>query len=256
MAVDHFPDITLTRHRFSRAGDKWKHAVPSLQRLPIARDVFAVLGIKLVWESGAKRVPIACPSCGALKTTRDGNYALTFLGGGNFDESGRRNQPCLLECRACNVDVDVLLLLDGYKAKDLDALLDGPLRRYAPRSSVFIVGDVGGKFFIGRTVKEALPPKKLGPVFELTQRLSRVEAMDAAHAAGLVADHHGAMTWRDVPITRDIEPEDTGWHGGRLQVWEQRKLRRQKQVAKTAARKALEADLEAFRQQRATELGL
>jgi hypothetical protein len=78
--------------------------------------------------------------------------------------------------------------------------------------------------------------------------------MNPGHAMTLVGQHHASMTWRDVAITGELEPVDPGWHGGPLQAWEKQKLNRRRQQAKREAHKALDAEVEAFRAQRAAEL--
>ncbi len=256
MAVEFIAALTLMRFYHSRSGDRWRHAVPLLRQLPIAFPVFDLLGIELVWEDGAFRVPIACPHCDALKLTRDDTYAVTFLGGGVHDHSGQLNQPHRIQCRACNRALDVTDLLKDWKAKDLDALLDGPLRQYAPVASTFVVDQPeDGKFWIGRTVFDALDGR-VGAVFPLMRRLSRIKAMDADHAAKLVAQHHGSMTFRDVEINGALEPLNLRWHGAPLQEWERRKLQNRAQARVIQTRKDLASELEAFRRKRESELGL
>jgi len=257
VAVDHFPLSTLTRHRFSRSGDLWKHALPGLRRKPIASEVFRLLNIKRVWQDGSYRVAIACPYCKALKLTADDTYAIRFFGGGVNDHSGVNDRPQQVGCLACGQGLDVTDLLSDWKAKDLDRLLTkGPLGAYCPRPQTFIVDECEpGKFWIGRTVYDALRGN-VGPVFPLIRRLSRIEAMNPGHAMTLVIQHHASMTWRDVTITGELEPEDPAWHGGPLAGWEQDKLRRRKQAERRQKRDALDAEIEAVRRKRAAELGL
>jgi hypothetical protein len=257
MAIDHCPEQTLTRHRFSRRGDLWKHALPLIRPQPIAFAVFDVLEIELVWQSGAYRVPVPDPNCGALKLTRDDAYALTFQGGGVHDQSGQQNRPHRIACQACNRSLDVTVLLKDMKARDLDALLTtGPLRRWAPKPQMFIVAQTeDGDHSIGRTVPDALDPIT-GPVFDLKAKLSRIEAMGRDHAQELVDQHHASMTWRDVAITRELDPVDLAWHGGPLAEWEKRKLAGRQQAKVIQKRKDLDRELEVFRRKRRAELGL
>jgi hypothetical protein len=170
-------------------------------------------------------------------------------------DTGDRDQPQRVVCAACDRPIDALDLLSDWKAKDLDALLmTGPLRCYCPQPQTFIVDQYEpGKFWIGRTIFDALHGR-VGPVFPLTRRLSRIEAMDADHALTLAQEHHGAMPWRDVPITPELEPVDVAWHGGPLAPWEQWKALHQRQRAKAQARAELDRDVDAFRAMRAAEL--
>jgi hypothetical protein len=257
VAVDHYPEQTLTRHRFSRSGDLWKHALPGLRRKPIASEVFLLLNAKRVWQNGSYRVPIACPGCEALKLTADDTYAIRFLGGGVNDHSGVNDRPQQVGCLACGKSLDATDLLSDWKAKDLDRLLTrGPLGAYCPRPQTFIVDQPEpGTFWIGRTVYDALH-RHVGAVFTLTRRLSRIEAMNQGHAMTLVGQHHASMTWRDVTITGEFEPEDPAWHGGPLAGWEQQKLCDRKHAVRRKKREALDAEIEAVRRQRAAELGL
>jgi hypothetical protein len=105
--------------------------------------------------------------------------------------------------------LDVTDLLSDWKARDLDRLLtQGPLKGFCPKPQTFIVDQPEpGKFWIGRTVYDALHGN-VGPVFPLTRRLSRIEALNPGHAMTLVGQHHASMTWRDEAITRELEPED------------------------------------------------
>lgn len=257
MAVDHYPEQTLTRHRFSRSGDLWKHALPGLRRKPIASEVFRLLNATRVWQCGSYRVPIACPYCKALKLTADDTYAIRFWGGGVNDASGVNDRPQRAGCLACGLGLDVTDLLSDWKARDLDRLLTkGPLVAYCPRPQTFIVDQPEpGKFWIGRTVYDALHGN-VRPVFPLTRRLSRIEAMNPGHAMTLVGQHRASMTWRDVAITGELEPEDPAWHGGPLARWEQDKVRSRLLAKRRQKREALDAEIEAIRQQRAAELGL
>ena len=256
MAVDHFPEQTLTVHRFSRAGDRWKHAEPLLRQTPIASAVLDSLAVSLEWQDGDYRVPIPCPHCKALTLSRDDNFCVVLKSRGIRHQGEGNSHPDSLMCLACGAGVCPLDWLRGWKARDQDALLtDGALRGFAPKPSTFIVGAVGGKFWIGRTVKEALDPV-LPPVFDPVQRLSRIEAMDADHARALVDQHHAAMTWREVPITGDLEPVDPAWHGGPLARWEQEALRRRRQAERQRKRAALEAEIDQLRATRASEIGI
>jgi hypothetical protein len=257
VAVDHNPDITLTRHRFSRSGDLWKHALPRLRRKPIAFEIFGLLNVERVWQRGSYRVAIACPYCGALTLTADDTYAIRFSGGGVNDHSGVNDRPQQAGCLACGRGLDVTDLLENWKARDLDRLLTkGPLVAYCPRPQTFIVDEPEpGKFWIGLTVYDALH-RHVGPVFPLTRRLSRIEAMNREHAMTLVGQHHASMTWRDVAITGELEPEDPAWHGGPLAVWERQKLDNRKHALRRKKREALDAEIEAVRRQRAAELGI
>ena len=257
MAVDHYPEQTLTRHRFSRSGDLWKHALPGLRRKPIASEVFRLLNVERVWQNGSYRVPIACPYCEALRLTADSTYAIRFLGGGVNDHSCVNDRPQNVGCLACGKSLDPTDLLDDWKAKDLDRLLmKGALATYCPRPQTFIVDQPEpGKFWIGRTVYDALRGN-VGPVFPLTRRLSRIEAMNPGHAITLVGQHHASMKWRDVTITGELEPEDPAWHGGPLAVWERQKLDNRKHALRRKKREALDAEIEAVRRQRAAELGI
>ena len=225
MAVDHIEDQTLTRHRFSRAGDLWKHALPRLRRKPIAFEIFGLLNVKRVWQHGSYRVPVPCPHCQALKLTADDSFAIRFWGGGVNDHSGVNDRPQRVGCLACGQGLDVTDLLSDWRARDLDALVTGlPLRAYCPTPQTFIVDQPEDwKFWIGRTVFDALHGR-VGPVFPLTRRLSRIEAMNPGHAMTLVGQHHASMPWRDEVITRELEPEDPAWHGGPLARWEQDKV--------------------------------
>jgi hypothetical protein len=257
VAVDHNPDITLTRHRFSRSGDLWKHALPGLRRKPIAFEIFGLLNVERVWQRGSYRVPIPCPYCQALKLTADGTYAIRFSGGGVNDCSGVNDRPQQVGCLACGRGLDVTDLLEDWKARDLDRLLKkGPLVAYCPRPQTFIVDQPEpGKFWIGLTVYDALRGN-VGPVFPLTRRLSRIEAMNPGHAMTLVGQHHASMTWRDVTITGELEPEDPAWHGGPLAHWEQDRVHRCQLAERRQKREALDAEMEKLRATRASELGI
>ena len=260
MAVDHFPEQTLTRHRFSRSGDLWKHAVPILRRKPIADEVFRLLNAGRVRQNGSYRIPIACPYCHALKLTRDDTYGIQWRGGGRLhvpDPLGANSSPQDVGCLACGKALDPTDLLSDWKAKDLDRLLQkGPLAAYCPRPQTFIVDQPEpGKFWIGRTVYDALH-RHVGPVFPLMRRLSRIEAMNQTHAMTLIQQHRASMTWRDVTITGELEPEDPAWHGGPLAPWEQEKIRRRLQAERRQKRAALAAELESIRRERKAELGL
>ena len=257
MAVDHYPEQTLTRHRFSRAGDRWKYALPRLRRAPIASIAFEILNIEREWQDGSWRIPIPCPSCGVLKLSDDDSYAIEFRGGGVHDLSGHNSQPVGLGCLACGQSLDVTVLFESWKAKDRDGLLTkGPLVQYAPKYQTFIVDQPQpGEFWIGRTVYDALHPR-VGRVFPLTRRLSRIEAMDADHALALAEQHHGSMTWRDVAITGDLEPTDPAWHGGPLAPWERDKVRRREEANRRQKRAALEVEIDQLRATRASELGI
>ena len=257
MAVDHFPEQTLTVHRFSRAGDRWKHALPILRRKPIALTVFDLIGVTRSWQEGSWRVKMPCPHCETLKLTADDTHAIVFRGRGVDDQSGVSDQPHDIQCLACRRSLDVTDLLEGWKARDLDALLtDGPLRGYCPAPQRLIVDQhEPGKFWIGRTVGDALR-RNVGPVFDLTRRLSRIEARGLEHAKDLVDQHHASMTWKDVPITRELEPVDPAWHGGPLARWEQEALRRRMLAERQRKRAALEAEIDQLRATRASELGI
>jgi hypothetical protein len=231
--------------------------LPRLRRKPIASEVFRLLNVKRVWQHGSYRVPVPCPHCQALKLTADDSFAIRFWGGGVNDHSGVNDRPQRVGCLACGQGLDATDLLSGWKARDLDALVTGvPLRAYCPTPQTFIVDEYEpGKFWIGRTVFDALHGR-VGPVFPLTRRLSRIEAMNPGHALTLVGQHHASMAWRDVAITGELEPEDPAWHGGRLARWEQDKVRNRLQAERRQKRAALDAEIEAIRQQRAAELGL
>ena len=254
MAVEHIPEHTLTLHRFCRSGDLWKHALPKLRRMPIAHVVFDLKGIQLEWTDGDYRVPMACPHCEAVTLTRDDTLAVVYRGGGVRAPSLANCRPNTISCEACGQHVDALEWLADWKPKALDRLLThGPFRGFVPGPESFIVAAVDGKFSIGRTVKEALDPM-LGPVFDFTQRLSRIAAMGPEHAGALVDEHHAAIPWKDVEITPDLEPVDPAWHGGPLAPWEQQMLRRRAREAEKQAREALDRDVAAFRRRRASEL--
>jgi hypothetical protein len=254
MAVDHYPEQTLTVHRFARSGDRWQHALPYLRRKPIAFVILDLLRIELVWQSGAYRVATSCPNCGALKLTADDTYAVAFWGGGVDDETGDRDQPQRIECLACSRSVDVTDLLKDWKARDLDALLDGPLLRYAPVPQVFIVAQTeDGKLWIGRTVYDALHGR-VGAVYPLVWKLSRIEAMDAGHAAALAEEHRASMPWKDAAITAEFQPVSPGWHGGLLTELEKREIKHGERRAKMEALETLDRDVEQFRAMRAAEL--
>lgn len=257
MAVDHYPEHTLSRHRFSRAGDRWKFALPRLRKAPIALRIFQILNIEREWQDGSWRVPIPCEHCGALKLSDDDTFAVQFRGGGTHDPFGDNSRPQHVGCLACGRSQDATVLLEGWRAKDLDALVSkGELVEYAPRHQTFIVDQPEpGKFWIGRTVYDALHGR-VGRVFPLTRRLSRIEAMDAEHAQALVGQHHASMTWRDVTITGELEPEDPAWHGGPLATWERDNLFRRQQSERRQKRAALDAELADIRREREAELGL
>jgi hypothetical protein len=257
MAVDHFPEQTLTVHRFSRSGDRWKYMLPRLRRKPIASEIFRILNVKRVWQRGSYRVPIACPHCEALKLTADGTFAIQFRGGGVNDHSGVNDRPQQVGCLACGQGLDATDLLSDWRARDLDALVTkGPLAAYCPTPQTCIVDEPeDGKFWIGRTVYDALHGR-VGLVFPLIRRLSRIEAMNREHAMTLVGQHHASMTWRDVAITGELDPEDPAWHGGPLAHWEQIKVRRRLLAERRQKREALDAEIEAVRRKRAAELGL
>jgi hypothetical protein len=231
--------------------------LPRLRRKPIASEVFRLLNVKRVWQHGSYRVPIPCPHCQALKLTADDSYAIRFWGGGVNDRSGVNDRPQRVGCLACGQGLDATVFLSDRKARDLDALVTGlPLRAYCPTPQTFIVDQPeDGKFWIGRTVYDALHGR-VGPVFPLTRRLSRIEAMNREHAMTLVGQHHASMTWRDVTITGELEPEDPAWHGGPLARWEQDKVRRRLLAERRQKREALDAEIEAVRRQRAAELGI
>lgn len=255
MAVEVIAALTLMRFYFGRSGDRWKHAEPRLRRRPIAPIVFGLLNITKVWAGPTCRVPIACPHCGVLRLTSDDTFAIRFWGGGVDDATGKHSEPERIQCLACDRRVHAVDLLSGWKAKDLDALLTtGPLRGLAPVPRTYIVDEhEPTKFWIGRTIYDALH-RNVGKVFPLERRLSRIEAMDADHAARLAEEHHASMTWRDVLITPELEAVDIDWHGGPLQAWEKQKLDRRKRQAKRLARINLDAEVEAFRKQREAEL--
>jgi hypothetical protein len=158
---------------------------------------------------------------------------------------------------ACGQALDPTDLFSDWRARDLDRLLQkGPLAAYCPRPSTFVVDQPEpGKFWVGRTVYDALH-RHVPPVFPLMRRLSRIEAMNEGHALSLAQQHHGVMTWRNVPITSDLEPEDPAWHGGPLAHWEQEKVRRRDEAEKRQKRADLEAELESIRRERQAELGL
>jgi hypothetical protein len=258
MAVDHDSAQTLTRFRFGRTGDRWKYALPRLRRKPIGFAVLDVLNIELVWQNHCYRVATSCPNCGALKLTADDTYALRFMAAGVDHLEGDRDAPDRVECLACGQPVNLIDLLKDWSGRDLDALLtSGPLKRYNPQPMIYIVDQPEpGKFWIGRTIYDALH-RRVGPVFPLTRRLSRIEALDADHALMLVQEHHAAMTWREVPITpAALEPADWNWHGGPLAPWERDRLRQQEYAARIAARRELDAEIEAFRRRREQDLGL
>jgi hypothetical protein len=258
MAVDHDSAQTLTRFRFSRAGDRWKHALPTLRRKPVAFAVLDVLNIELAWQDRCYRVATSCPNCGALKLTADDTYALRFMASGvDHLERADCDVPDRVECLACQRPVDLLDLLKDCSGRDLDRLLtEGALRRYNPQPQVFIVAQTeDAKLLVGRTIRDALR-RHLGPVFPLVWKLSRIEALDSDHALALVQEHHASMTWRDVAINRDLEPEDWNWHGGPLAPWERDRVRQQEHAARIQTRKELDAEVAEFRRQRERDLGL
>ncbi len=188
---------------------------------------------------------------------QDDTFAIRFWGGGVNDASGVNDRPQRVGCLACGRGLDVTDLLSDWKAKDLDRLLTkGPLGARCPRPQIFIVDQPEpGMFWIGRTVYDALHPH-VGQVFPTTRRLSRIDAMNRAHALTLAGQHHASMTWRDVAITGKLEPEYPAWHGGPLEHWEKAKVGSRLLAKRRQKREALDAEIEAIRQQRAAELGL
>jgi hypothetical protein len=191
------------------------------------------------------------------RLSRDDNYALVFLGGGTHDISGQLNQPHRITCLACNATIDVLDLLDdlNLSAKERDALLDGPFRKYAPTMSMWVVAESeAGKVSFGRTAAEALN-ELLGPTFENEQRLCRVECFGLEQAQRLVAEHCKTMAWKTVEIdSRTLEPLDPRWHGDRLLDWEVRRLKEDKVVARILERETIDKELARIRLQRLSEL--
>jgi hypothetical protein len=250
-------DLALMRYTFGRSGDAWRHAEPLLQQMPVAFEVFELCNIKRLWQDGQHRIPTQCPKCGVIRLSRSDDYALVFLGGGVHDHSGQLNQPHRITCLACNATIDVLDLLDdlNLSAKERDALLDGPFRKYAPTMSMWVVAESeAGKVSFGRTAAEALDGL-LGPTYENEQRLCRVECYGLEQAQRLVQEHSKAMPWKTVAIdSRTLEPRDPYWHGGPLCEWELRRLADDKVVARIVETKALDVELEQIRRRRLAEL--
>jgi hypothetical protein len=224
--------------------------------MPIAFEVLALLNIKLLWQSARHRIPLPCPSCGVTRLSRDDNFVLVFLGGGVFDLSGGRNQPHRISCSACDAAIDVLALLDdlNLSAKERDALLDGPFKKFAPTMSMWIAASVGGRHSLGRTVPLALEPL-LGATYENEQRLCRVEHYTREQATRLVQEHSKDMPWKTVEIdSHTLEPLDPYWHGGPLAEWELRKIEDGKVAARIIETKALDRELSEIRERRLSEM--
>jgi hypothetical protein len=256
VAIKFHPEITLAEHFFDKSGDAWRFALPRLRQMPIAFEVLALLNIKLLWQSARHRVPAPCPACGVTRLSRDDNFVLVFLGGGVFDLSGGRNQPHRVTCSACDAAIDVLALLDdlNLSAKERDALLDGPFKKYAPTMSTWVVADVDGKFGLGNTVPEALEPL-LGATYENEQRVSRVMHYSREQATRLAREHSKDMPWRTVEIVpATLEAKNPRWHGGPLAEWELRKIEDGKVAARIIETKALDVELEQIRRQRLAEM--
>jgi hypothetical protein len=251
-------DLALMQFYFGKAGDRWRHAEPLLRQMPVAQVVLELCNTPLVWEGGRHRIPTQCPKCGVTRLTRSGHYVLIFTGGGVFDISGDRNQPHRVTCSACDGAIDALALLDdlNFSAKERDALLDGPFRKYAPRMSMWVVAESeAGKHSIGRTVSEALD-ELLGATYENEQRLCRVEHYSREQATRLAREHSKDMPWRTVEIdSRTLEAKNPRWHGGDLLPWELHKIADDKVVARIVETKALDVELEQIRRRRLAELG-
>ncbi len=257
VAIKMHEDLALMQYYSDKAGDAWRRALPRLRTMPVAFEVFELCNIKLCWQDG-HRVPLPCPSCGVTRLSRTDDFALVFTGGGVFDISGGRNQPHRVTCSACDGAIDVLALLDdlNLSAKERDALLDGPFKKFVPRPGLWVVAESAeGRHSFGRTVPQALEPL-LGPVFENEQRLCRVECFDVAQAGRLTGEHSKTMPWRDVEIDpHTLEPLDPRWHGDRLLPWELQKIADGKVVARIVETKALDVELAEIRRARLSELG-
>jgi hypothetical protein len=216
--------------------------------------VFRVLGIQLIYQAGAQRLPLPCKRCGVEEVTATGAYPRRYKTGLNDLTHPDAGEPDRFVCDACNGVTYPDELLEGLSSKELDELVkSGPLRPFAPERKVFVVAEVDGKRSIASTVPGALR-QLVGQTFELKQKLGRIEAMNLEHAQDLVEKHHAAMPWKEVEIGRDLEPLAVDWHGGRLCDWEKRRAEDRANTARVKARQDLDDELEAIRSEREAEL--
>ncbi|MGB3051147.1 MAG: hypothetical protein WBB42_09120 [Polyangiales bacterium] len=104
------------------------------------------------------------------------------------------------------------MLLADKSAKELDALVlpGGGLKAYRFPEQLFVAAEVDGKHRVDGSVPRALD-RLLGPKFEMTQRLCRVQALTIERAREVVVQHHQEMPWRMVEIDRDLQPLDPNW---------------------------------------------
>jgi hypothetical protein len=254
VAIRHIPEETRTEHYFGRSGDLFKATATKMRKRTAASAVLRILGIELVHQSGAQRLPVSCPKCGVAELSASGDYPCTLSRGVNDFTSPSAGEPDRFRCQVCDRVTYPDELLADLPKRELDELVkSGPLRPFAPERKVYVVAELDSRRAIASTAAEALR-QVVGQSFELTQKLSRVEATSLEHAQDLVGKYHASMPWKKTAIDRSLEPLDVAWHGGPLTSVEKRQLEARTVVARVRAREALDDELEQIRRERTAQL--
>jgi hypothetical protein len=216
--------------------------------------VLDILGLKLVYQSGAQRLPLPCPKCGAEELSASGAFPCTLSRGVNDFTAENAGEPDRFLCPVCDRVIFPDELVESKSAKTKDALvLDGPLRAFVPLPQVFVVAELDGKHSVAKTARAALL-LLVDKTFALEQRLCRLRCADIEHARELVQKHASEMPFKTVQIGRDLEPLAVAWHHGRLADWEKRKLEGQAVAARVRGLANLDDELEAIRRERTAQL--
>jgi hypothetical protein len=254
VAIEHSEAETISRHRFARSGDLFKATATRMRKRTAASAVLRILNIELVHQSGAQRLPLPCPKCAAEELTESGAFPCTLSRGVNDFTAVNAGESDRFLCQVCDRATYPDELLADLPKRELDELVkSGLLRPFAPERKVYVVAELDSKRSVASTAVEALR-LLVGQTFELTQKLSRIEATSLEHAQDLVEKYHASMPWKQVQIGRDLEPTDVHWHGGRLSDVEKRRVEGQAIAARVRGLESLDDELETIRRERTAQL--
>jgi hypothetical protein len=221
--------------------------------LGLSRTLDALGFTRREWSHPAHRVVgLACPRCGAEKTTADDAWVMMVATGGTFP-----NEPGGLRCAACSRGVTLPDLFDHFaptKPKKMELLKK--IKIMKPELRRFVIAEIDGERGVATSAAKALDGL-VGPVHDCRARMVLIDAPSLAIATQLAGQMHDQLPWNEnVPLHKDGSLAQVDWHGAPLSSLEQLQMQNTASLARVIGLKKLDQEVDAYRRQRTEEMGL
>jgi hypothetical protein len=223
----------------------------ALDTLPVFHKLIAALGGRIAWAAGASRaMNIACPKCGLTAITAIDAAPLKITAG------VYPLRPEAVHCESCDYGARASQLVRAIiEPKAVGPFVRDNFPNLEPKLTLFTAAKHGSSTAVDtdadRACQRALPAEH-----DRTIEVCRIKTYDLARAVLCVQEKGDELPWKKVEVTPTGEIENPRWHGGVPTLQENVRARQRDLEQRSANLKQLNSDVEAYRLERAVELGL